>query len=854
MPARSIAAALALIAGAASCVHGQDISSNLRGHWKLTDVSGAVAADSSSTPHAGTYLNGVSLASSSSVPVDGAVAAMFDGVNDYVAISTESYFDFTGPMTVAAWVRVSTFTKNFQAIVCKGDSAWRIAREGTTNVVQFACTGLTPLKVVSTTNINDGKWHHVVGVYTGSQLRIYTDGKLDASVFVSGTISTNNLAVDIGRNSQGSNREWHGGIYDVRVYHRALSTEDVAYLYLQGGPVGHWKLNAASGTTATDASIYTAHGALSGGGAWTSRCNGDRALSFNGSSQYVSIPSAEHLQPTEAITAAAWIHGDAWGSGDSVDAIIRKGEGNPNNYQLAVADGRVALILDGSDSGGVRGNTPLSTGRWYHVAATWDGAQVRIYVDGKLDNTPASHTSDLNVDSRPLYLGGRPSSDQFDGVIYDARLYNRALSPAEIAELAGLAGHWKFNEGSGTAAADSSGAGQPATLDGANWIADCAGNNALYTNGAGGVAHTTAPFKPPSTGVVAFWMQGAGAPGAVSRICGVGPDWEIRQQPDGEVVFDMGSDGATTVATPEPLSDSGRWYHVAVMFDADDDSYAIYVDGKLQNSGVYPNGINEQPADALSFGTRTGSNQYWQGALRDFRVYSRRLCGDEIADLAAAGAHWKLDETSGSLAADATGAARDAAVVGSAAWTSGTIDNAFQFNGSTSLVADGLMGAPRNVTIMGWANLTAADSGGAEIISLGDALAIRLDSGSQSRAFFYNGSSWISASTNQTFAGAGWLHVAATFDDDGNALKLYVNGLEAASTSTSQSIVYTGLGANTVIGRHGNGSTTFDFTGKIDDVRVYTRALCPEEILRIYNESGGGGYQGVRILKWVESR
>ena len=65
--------------------------------------------------------------------------------------------------------------------------------------------------------------------------------------------------------------------------------------------------------------------------------------------------------------------------------------------------------------------------------------------------------------------------------------------------------------------------------------------------------------------------------------------------------------------------------------------------------------------------------------------------------------------------------------------------------------------------------------------------------------------------------------------------------------------MYTGLGANTVIGRHGNGSTTFDFTGKIDDVRVYARALCPAEILLIYNE-GGGGYQGVRILKWVESR
>lgn len=848
------AAAVMLACLAPAPVAAQDITSNLRGHWKLTDASGTVAVDSSPTPHNGAYTNGVTLAASSPVPNDGAVAATFDGVNDYVAVSTESYFDFTGPMTVAAWVRVSTFTKNFQAIVCKGDSAWRLAREGTTNYVQFACTGLSPLKAISTTSINDGKWHHVVGVYTGSQLRIYTDGKLDAAVNVTGAISANNQAVDIGRNSQGANREWHGAIYDVRVYNRGLTAADVSYLYLQGGPIGHWKLDDASGAVAADSSIYARDGALTGGGAWSSRCNGDRALAFDGSSQYVSVASAENLQPTAAVTAAAWIRGDAWSGGDSVDAIICKGEDNPHNYQFCIADGRVALMLDESDSGGIRSSTVLAAGRWYHVAATWDGAEVRLYVDGKLDAAPVARTAAIGVDTRPLYLGGRPSADQFDGLIYDARLYNRALQPAELAELAGLVGHWQFDEGAGSVAADSSGAANDAQLAGATWIADCYGAAALQTDGAGGIAHTSESFDPPATGVIAFWIQGAGAPGVVGRICGVGPDWEIRQQPDGRVVFDVGSDGATTVSTTEPLSDPGRWRHVAVMVDAVDDSYAIYVDGTLQASGVYPNGINEQPAGILSFGTRTGSTEYWAGALRDFRIYSRRLCTEEIAELAAVGAHWKLDETSGTIAADATGAARHASVVGTAAWTAGKIGNALQFNGATSLVAPGLVGAPRNVTLMAWANLTSADSGGAEIISLGDCLAIRLNEGSQSRAFFYNGASWQGPAVSQTFAGAGWRHLAAVFNDDADTFKLYLNGVEVGSYATSQSISYAGLGGNTVIGRHGNGQTSYDFNGKIDDVRIYTRALCPAEILDIYNDGAGAGVRGVRILKWVETR
>jgi len=63
-----------------------------------------------------------------------------------------------------------------------------------------------------------------------------------------------------------------------------------------------------------------------------------------------------------------------------------------------------------------------------------------------------------------------------------------------------------------------------------------------------------------------------------------------------------------------------------------------------------------------------------------------------------------------------------------------------------------------------------------------------------------------------------------------------VDGSLAATTSTTSSISYAGLGANTVIGRHGNGNTSMDFTGTIDDVRVYDYALSASEILDIYGK------------------
>ena len=89
--------------------------------------------------------------------------------------------------------------------------------------------------------------------------------------------------------------------------------------------------------------------------------------------------------------------------------------------------------------------------------------------------------------------------------------------------------------------------------------------------------------------------------------------------------------------------------------------------------------------------------------------------------------HWKLNETSGTSAADSSGKGRTGTVTGTATWGAAVLNNGFTFNGATRIQATGLMTSPRNVSIAGWANLTTADSAGAEIISLGDHVLLRLD-------------------------------------------------------------------------------------------------------------------------------
>ncbi|MBX7168041.1 MAG: LamG domain-containing protein [Pirellulales bacterium] len=206
-----------------------------------------------------------------------------------------------------------------------------------------------------------------------------------------------------------------------------------------GGLVGWWKLDDASGTTATDSTVNLAHGTLFdfdfGANGTTGRI--DRALAFNGKSNYVSISSQACFQVTQAFSISAWIKVSTWGTGDDVDTILRKGDDGPNNWQLAVEDGHLALALDGKDGSNTAGNTSLTAGRWTFVVGTWDGSYVRLYVDAVLDNTPVARAAPISTDTREVYLGGHSSGDLSEGLFDDVRFYNHALSQLEINQLMG---------------------------------------------------------------------------------------------------------------------------------------------------------------------------------------------------------------------------------------------------------------------------------------------------------------------------------------------------------------------------------------------------------------------------------
>jgi hypothetical protein len=836
-------------------------------YWRLGETSGNTAVDVTGA-HSGAYQNSVTLGATGAIGGDTNTAASFGGGNnDRVQVSP---FDVNGSgITILAWINAESFGND--SIVSKGTGAgnnatyWMLGINGDSRIrARVKINGNSRQLMTNISAMSPDTWYFVAMTYDGTTMRVYLDGVEVNSRSWSGTVSTNSsVAVGLGNQPSGAgNRAFDGELDELAVFDKALTPAEIAALYsaAQRTLIGHWQLNEASGTTATDSSTYAENGTVSGGPNWSTRCGGIGTFDFDGSSNYVSIPNAAHLQPTSSMTIAGWVNGDSWGAGSNVDVILRKGEGNPNNYQLAIADGRPTLYLDEGDDQGFRGNTVLSTGQWYHIAATWDGSTVRIYVNGQLDNTPASRTGTIGTDSRPVYIGGRSGTDLFDGMIYDVQFYNYALTPSQIEGLFGMVGHWMLEETSGTTAPDSTSFGNDGTVYGnANWTIACSGTGEFDFDGS--TNYISIPdaqeLQPTSSMTIAAWVRGD------TWSSGSDVDVVFRKGEDNPNNYQLAiADGRATLYLDENDSQGvrgdtvltpGQWYHVAAVWDGS--TVSIYVNGELDSAPVSRTGTIGTDSRPVYIGGRAGTD-YFDGTIRDVRFYNRPLCPEEIAVISQFSGlvgEWKLDETSGTIAYDSSGNGNDGVYLGgvllaasSPVPVDGAVAAVFDGNNDYVSIADSSdFDVTGPITVATWINVSSFTKTWQAIFTKGDS-AWRLSRNGNTNTIHFacTGLSQFRVDGSIDVNNGLWHHIAGVYD--GSTLMLYVDGQLDASVASSGSISTNNYDVE--IGRNAQAGGR-EFHGAIYDARVYDRALCPDEILQLY---GGGGFEGVRIIQWQE--
>jgi Concanavalin A-like lectin/glucanases superfamily/Bacterial Ig-like domain/Bacterial Ig domain len=191
-----------------------------------------------------------------------------------------------------------------------------------------------------------------------------------------------------------------------------------------------YALDEGSGSVAIDASGNNKTGTVVNG-SWTQAGKYGAAVSLNGTSSEVDLPSLGTFYQS-AFTLEAWVYKQS----TKVDAAIvgswNGGQGGGPMIWVDHVSGHYRLTLGGSFSNYLDSGVTPAVGHWQHVAGTWDGTTARIYIDGVLAAS-APYSGSLGT-SNLWRIGtyGNPAGGFFDGLIDNVRIYDRALSAAEI--------------------------------------------------------------------------------------------------------------------------------------------------------------------------------------------------------------------------------------------------------------------------------------------------------------------------------------------------------------------------------------------------------------------------------------
>jgi pectate lyase len=220
------------------------------------------------------------------------------------------------------------------------------------------------------------------------------------------------------------------------------------------GLVGHWPLDGAgTSTIASDASGNSLHGELCNGATcpqqgptWVAGPRESRALQFDGTNDWVRVPHHTLLDITGDMTIAAWVKRSSTSVLGSI--LSKTDQGTVWNYDLAFCPAtgvgscsghgnQLFFYGDGLNPSFVFSTATVSdTTTWHHVALVKSGTSYTFYLDGTAAGTGTYTTATMEANTDPLAIGTDESF--LVGSLDDVRLYNVALSEAEIDLLIGV--------------------------------------------------------------------------------------------------------------------------------------------------------------------------------------------------------------------------------------------------------------------------------------------------------------------------------------------------------------------------------------------------------------------------------
>lgn len=572
----------------------------------------------------------------------------FDGSNDYLFREPDTDFNFgNGSFTISGWFKLPMSIASQGTILARyGTAGFKVYVKSTGEVcfgIDDDSTWGPDDEVCNNQSLADSTWHHFSAVKTGTtSIALYVDGVKaaeDASLTATGSLN-DKARLYLGIDSDGSSNPFKGELDDVMIYPYARTLDQIKTDYAGGqyamilgafindslseGLVGYWKMDEAGDTSRLDSS---------GNGNTLSQSAGDtidatagkfgNAADFENSNSeeetlYISDVDQKGLDISGPMTISAWIKPESIPSG--MYPIVSKyySNGNQRAYQLNLNGGTVEFLVSstGSELLGAKTNTQItSTGTWYHLVGTYDGEKLNVYINGELKengaDNPKSFSGSIFNSTANFRVGGGDSYAAFDGAIDDTRVYNRALSPAEVKALyewaPGPVGYWNLDRHTN----DVSGSGNHGTFagtdDGKQWVVGKFGS-ALSFNGADREVtvpdSSTMNFSATDNFTFSAWFKHDGEinqPRTIlSKYESTGADggYKLFMNDDGTITCGVDTDNTgfpLDSATTTTAYDDDAWHHASCVKEGST-ALKVYIDGtlaatdsSLTGSGTYAN-------------------------------------------------------------------------------------------------------------------------------------------------------------------------------------------------------------------------------------------------------------------------